>query len=60
MATARRSASYGAKVALVEMQSRLGGTCVNIGCVPKKVMVNAAHVLYFLSISLFFIFLSSF
>ncbi len=42
MATARRAASYGARVALVE-RSRLGGTCVNVGCVPKKVMWNAAH-----------------
>ena len=36
MASARRAAEYGAKVALVE-KSALGGTCVNIGCVPKKV-----------------------
>ena len=27
----RRAASYGAKVALVEVQDRLGGTCVNVG-----------------------------
>ncbi|MBA1146702.1 glutathione-disulfide reductase [Ectothiorhodospiraceae bacterium WFHF3C12] len=42
IATARRAAGYGAKVAVIE-QSRLGGTCVNVGCVPKKVMWNAAH-----------------
>ena len=41
MATARRAAEYGAKVALVE-KAALGGTCVNVGCVPKKVMFNAA------------------
>ena len=42
MATARRAASYGKKVALIE-RGRLGGTCVNIGCVPKKVMWHAAE-----------------
>ena len=43
IASARRAASYGAKVAIVE-RSRLGGTCVNVGCVPKKVMWNAAEI----------------
>ena len=37
VACARRSASYGARVALCE-DSRLGGTCVIRGCVPKKLM----------------------
>mmetsp|Transcript_57214 Transcript_57214/g.170576 ORF Transcript_57214/g.170576 Transcript_57214/m.170576 type:complete len:143 (-) Transcript_57214:1596-2024(-) len=37
IASARRAASYGARVAVVE-KARLGGTCVNVGCVPKKVM----------------------
>lgn len=32
----RRAASYGKKVAVVEMDPYLGGTCVNVGCVPKK------------------------
>ena len=41
IATARRAASYGAGVAIIE-SGRLGGTCVNVGCVPKKVMWNAA------------------
>eukprot|EP01129_Flabellula_baltica_P016047 TRINITY_DN8385_c0_g1_i1.p1 TRINITY_DN8385_c0_g1~~TRINITY_DN8385_c0_g1_i1.p1 ORF type:complete len:453 (-),score=117.71 TRINITY_DN8385_c0_g1_i1:32-1390(-) len=44
ISTARRAAQYGAKVALVEKQNRLGGTCVNVGCVPKKVMFNAASI----------------
>jgi heterodisulfide reductase subunit A-like polyferredoxin len=35
MASARRAATYGAKVAITEV-ARLGGTCVNVGCVPKK------------------------
>jgi glutathione reductase (NADPH) len=43
IASARRAASYGAKVAVVE-KGRLGGTCVNVGCVPKKTMWNAASI----------------
>jgi len=43
LAAAQRAAEYGAKVALVEC-GRLGGTCVNVGCVPKKVMWNAADI----------------
>ena len=42
IATARRAAQYGAKVAVAEFD-RLGGTCVNRGCVPKKLMVYASH-----------------
>jgi glutathione reductase (NADPH) len=42
IATARRAAEYGAKVGLAEF-NRLGGTCVNRGCVPKKLMVYASH-----------------
>ena len=41
VASARRAASYGARVVLIE-SGRLGGTCVNVGCVPKKIMWNAA------------------
>ncbi|KAI8324080.1 glutathione-disulfide reductase [Martensiomyces pterosporus] len=44
LACARRAASYGAKVALIEGSGRLGGTCVNVGCVPKKVMFNGASI----------------
>ena len=43
LAAAQRAAEYGARVAVVE-RGRLGGTCVNVGCVPKKVMWNAAHL----------------
>ena len=42
IATARRAAEYGAKVGIVEYD-RLGGTCVNRGCVPKKLMVYASQ-----------------
>ena len=48
LSVAERAASYGMKTAVVEM-SKLGGTCVNIGCVPKKVMwfgANVAHALH--------------
>ncbi|MCU0760810.1 MAG: glutathione-disulfide reductase [Steroidobacteraceae bacterium] len=43
LACAQRAAQYGARALIVESQ-RLGGTCVNVGCVPKKVMWNAAQI----------------
>lgn len=43
VATANRAASYGASVALFEA-GRMGGTCVNVGCVPKKIMWSAASL----------------
>ena len=43
MATAQRAAEYGAKVAVFE-PGPLGGTCVNVGCVPKKVMWYASDL----------------
>lgn len=39
---ARFAAGYGAKVAVAESRY-LGGTCVNVGCVPKKLLVYGAH-----------------
>ena len=47
LSVAERAARYGKKCAVVE-KGRLGGTCVNVGCVPKKVMwfgASIAHVL---------------
>lgn len=41
---AKRAAGYGASVAIIE-GNKYGGTCVNVGCVPKKVMYNAAHMM---------------
>jgi glutathione reductase (NADPH) len=41
IASARRAAKHGAKVIAVESK-RYGGTCVNVGCVPKKITWNAA------------------
>ncbi|KAJ7118822.1 glutathione reductase [Mycena epipterygia] len=43
-ACSRRAASYGKKVAVIEMSGILGGTCVNVGCVPKKIMWHAADL----------------
>ncbi|MGD8977328.1 MAG: glutathione-disulfide reductase [Gammaproteobacteria bacterium] len=43
LAAAQRAADYGASVALIE-SGPLGGTCVNVGCVPKKIMWNAASI----------------
>ena len=43
IASINRAAMYGQKCALIEAKE-LGGTCVNVGCVPKKVMWHAAQV----------------
>ena len=43
IASARRAAAHGARTAIIENTS-IGGTCVNVGCVPKKVMWNAASI----------------
>lgn len=43
IAATNRAVSYGARVAQIE-RARIGGTCVNVGCVPKKVMWNAAGI----------------
>ncbi|MEW8067935.1 MAG: glutathione-disulfide reductase [Candidatus Thiodiazotropha endolucinida] len=48
LSVAERAAKYGAKCAVVEAK-RIGGTCVNLGCVPKKVMwygAGIAHALH--------------
>jgi len=41
MGAGRRAAAYGKNVAMIENRV-IGGTCVNVGCVPKKVMLNLA------------------
>jgi glutathione reductase (NADPH) len=43
VASARRAASHGKKVALIEAK-KVGGTCVHVGCVPKKLMWTAASI----------------
>jgi len=43
MAAALKATELGAHVTLIE-RGTIGGTCVNIGCVPSKIMIRAAHV----------------
>lgn len=43
MACALQAAEHGARVTVVE-RGVTGGTCVNIGCVPSKIMIRAAHI----------------
>ena len=43
MAAALKAVEQGARVTLIE-RGTLGGTCVNVGCVPSKTMIRAAHV----------------
>ena len=44
MGAARRAALHGKKVAMIENKT-IGGTCVNVGCVPKKLMFNLGSFL---------------
>ncbi|WFD42141.1 glutathione-disulfide reductase [Malassezia psittaci] len=44
MGASRRAASYGKKVIVIEEDGKLGGTCVNVGCVPKKLMWHASDI----------------
>ncbi|PMU86445.1 MULTISPECIES: mercury(II) reductase [unclassified Pseudomonas] len=43
MAAALKAVEGGARVTLIE-RGLIGGTCVNVGCVPSKIMIRAAHV----------------
>jgi mercuric reductase len=43
MAAALKAVERGARVTLIE-RGTIGGTCVNVGCVPSKVMIRAAHI----------------
>ncbi|MDO4222482.1 MAG: FAD-dependent oxidoreductase, partial [Acinetobacter sp.] len=43
IASINRAASYGKKCAIIEAK-HIGGTCVNVGCVPKKVMWHGAQI----------------
>lgn len=38
-----KAAQLGLKVACVEMRGSLGGTCLNVGCIPSKALLNATH-----------------
>jgi mercuric reductase len=46
MAAAIRASESGASVAIVEEANVVGGTCVNIGCIPSKYLIEAAHQYY--------------
>jgi dihydrolipoamide dehydrogenase len=41
-----RAAQLGLKVACVEGRETLGGTCLNVGCIPSKALLNASHQLH--------------
>ncbi|NMG44585.1 mercury(II) reductase [Aromatoleum toluvorans] len=43
MAAALKAVERGARVTLIE-RGTIGGTCVNVGCVPSKIMIRAAHI----------------
>ncbi|MBI2311427.1 MAG: mercury(II) reductase [Betaproteobacteria bacterium] len=43
MAAALKAVEQGAQVTLIE-RGTIGGTCVNVGCVPSKIMIRAAHI----------------
>lgn len=43
MAAALKAVESGARVTLIE-RGEIGGTCVNVGCVPSKILIRAAHV----------------
>jgi mercuric reductase len=45
-ACALKAVESGAKVTLIERKPIIGGTCVNIGCVPSKIMIRAAHIVH--------------
>src|ERR1044071_1243236 len=41
-----RAAQLGAKVACIEKEPELGGTCLRIGCIPTKAWVQTAHFIH--------------
>jgi mercuric reductase len=43
MAAALKAVEQGAHVTLIE-RGTIGGTCINVGCVPSKIMIRAAHI----------------
>lgn len=44
--SAIRAAQLGSKVAIVEKYSTLGGTCLNVGCIPSKALLDSSHHYY--------------
>ncbi|CAM1352061.1 dihydrolipoyl dehydrogenase [Tenacibaculum insulae] len=41
-----RAAQLGSKVAIIEKYSTLGGTCLNVGCIPSKALLDSSHHYY--------------
>ena len=41
--SAIRCAQLGLKTAIVEGRDTLGGTCLNVGCIPSKALLHASH-----------------
>ena len=41
-----RAAQLGAKVACIEKEPELGGTCLRVGCIPTKAWVQTAHFMH--------------
>ena len=41
-----RCAQLGLNVALAEGRDNLGGTCLNVGCIPSKALLHATHALH--------------
>jgi dihydrolipoamide dehydrogenase len=39
-----KAAQLGLKTACVEKRGALGGTCLNVGCIPSKAMLNNSHI----------------
>ena len=52
MAAALKATEEGAHVTLIE-RGTLGGTCVNVGCVPSKILIRAAHIAHLRRVSPF-------
>lgn len=45
-AAAIKAVEEGARVTIIEAADVIGGTCVNIGCVPSKIMIRGAHIVH--------------
>ncbi|HAY06870.1 MAG TPA: dihydrolipoyl dehydrogenase, partial [Hyphomonas sp.] len=43
---ATRCGQLGLKVALIEKRDKLGGTCLNVGCIPSKALLHASHLFH--------------
>ena len=41
--SAIRTAQLGLKTALVEKYNTMGGTCLNVGCIPRKALLDSSH-----------------